>query len=150
AARQVVPAGVTTSGGHAGDAPVHTSSGSQRSPEPVRQVVPAPTSVSPGQAAPAPVQFSATSHVPAAGRQTVLEDWKSSAGQVVLLPSHCSATSQTPADARQVAPALPAGCWQASFTPSHSSSEQGFPSLVQLVPFGCFASAGQFTPTPSQ
>jgi hypothetical protein len=49
----------------------------------------------------------------------VLEDWKPSGGQVVLAPVQVSATSQTPAEARHVVPALPAGCWQALFTPSH-------------------------------
>jgi hypothetical protein len=49
----------------------------------------------------------------------VLEGWKASAGQTVLEPVQVSATSQKSAAARQVAPPFPAGCWQASFVPSH-------------------------------
>jgi hypothetical protein len=80
----------------------------------------------------------------------VLEETKTSGGQTVLAPSHVSATSQMPAEMRQVAPALPAGCWQASFVPSHSSRLHGLPSEVQAVPAGSLASAGQFGPVPGQ
>src|SRR5690349_9208013 len=80
---------------------------------------------------------------------TVLAGAKSSAGHVVLAPSQVSATSHTSLAARQVAPALPAGCWQALLTPLHRSSEQGFPSLVHGVPFDCLASA-QAGPLPEQ
>jgi hypothetical protein len=72
------------------------------------------------------------------------------AGQTVLVPVHVSATSQTPAEARHVTPAFPAGCWQSSFVPSHSSVLHGLPSSVQLVPAGLFASAGQVGPLPGQ
>src|SRR4029079_16607282 len=70
------------------------------------------------------------------------EDAKPSAGQMVLAPVHVSATSQTPADARHSAAALPAGCWQVTFVPSHWSSEHGLPSDVHAVPLGLLASAG--------
>src|SRR5262249_955659 len=103
-----------------------------------------------GHAALDPVQCSAGSHTPADDRHSVLDGAKSSAGHVVLEPVQCSATSQTSAAARHVAPAVPAGCWQAPLDPSHSSSEHGFPSAVQVVPPGCFASAGQLAPDPVQ
>jgi hypothetical protein len=73
-----------------------------------------------------------------------------SAGHVVLLPVQTSATSQVPFLARQTAPAFPAGCWQAACVPSHWSSVQGFPSLVQPVPLGDFASFGQAAEKPLQ
>src|SRR5207253_193754 len=73
-----------------------------------------------------------------------------SAGQTVLVPVQVSATSQSPAAARQTAPAFPAGCWQASLLPSHSSRLHGLPSLVHAVPEGRFASAGQLGPLPGQ
>jgi hypothetical protein len=75
---------------------------------------------------------------------------KASAGQLVLVPVHVSATSHTPATARQIAPALPAGCWQSSFVPSHSSVLHGLPSSMQLVPAGLFASVGQVAALPGQ
>ena len=68
----------------------------------------------------------------------------------MLVPVQVSATSHGPAAARQTAPALPAGCWQASFVPSHSSRLHGLPSSVHAVPAGCFASAGQLGPFPGQ
>src|SRR2546426_816965 len=67
----------------------------------------------------APGQVSSTSHSFVAVRHTVLADRKPLAGQAVLVPVHVSATSHGPATARHVAPAFPAGCWQASFVPSH-------------------------------
>jgi hypothetical protein len=63
---------------------------------------------------------------------------------------HVSSTSHTPADPRQIAPALPAGCWQAALTPLHSSRLQGFPSEVHPVPAGSFASGGHVGPVPGQ
>ena len=72
-----------------------------------------------GQVALDPVQLSARSHAPADGRHTVLLGWNESAGQDVLEPVQVSATSQTPADGRQTVPALPAGCWQALSVPLH-------------------------------
>src|SRR5207247_2422196 len=56
----------------------------------------------------------------------------------------------TPAAARQTAPASPAGCWQASCVPSHSSRLQGLPSSVHAVPAGSFASPGQVALEPVQ
>jgi len=69
---------------------------------------------------------------------------------VLLVPVHVSSASHTPTAARQTAPALPAGCWQASLLPSHSSAVHGLPSLVHAVPAGLFASEGQFGPVPVQ
>jgi hypothetical protein len=83
------------------------------------QAVPFDFLASPGQAAPAPVQVSVRSHSPPFPRQTTDEGSKASGGHTVLEPVQLSVTSHTPAEARQVAPPLPGGCWQASFTPSH-------------------------------
>src|SRR5207245_1985059 len=87
-----------------------------------------------------PVQFSAGSHSPAEARQTVLEGLKASAGQTVLEPVQLSSTSHTPAAARHTVPAFPAGCWQASFVPSHWSSVHGLLSAVHAVPAGLLTS----------
>src|SRR5438128_1087566 len=155
AGRQMTPIGRNTSGGHVELAPVHTSSGSHASLEPARYTVPAlpaacwqaslvplhvsvvqalPSSVqavplaclaSAGHVALLPVQKSSRSHSSTDGRQTVVEDSNASAAHVELVPVHVSATSQTPAEARHVAPALPAGCWQASAVPLHWSAVQG-------------------------
>src|SRR5207247_853116 len=73
-----------------------------------------------------------------------------STGQAVLVPVQFSAGSHSPADARQRAPLLPAGCWQASLEPSHSSALQGLPSSVQAVPAGLLASAGHVGADPVQ
>src|SRR5437867_4387509 len=72
-----------------------------------------------GQVALVPVQVSAASHSLVAARHTVLADRKPLAGQVVLVPVQVSATWHGPATARHVAPAFPAGCWQALLVPSH-------------------------------
>ena len=103
-----------------------------------------------GQLGPFPEQFSARSHSPAEARQTVLDDLKTSAGQTVLDPVQVSSTSQGPAAARHTAPAFPAGCWQASLLPSHSSRLHGLPSSVHAVPARLFASAGQVALVPVQ
>src|SRR5439155_22135425 len=103
-----------------------------------------------GPQAPTPVRLSTWQRGPAEARQTVSDGSKASAGHVVLVPVQVSATSHGPAVARQTAPALPAGCWQASFVPSHSSRLHGLPSSVHAVPAGCFASAGQLGPFPGQ
>src|SRR5439155_38526 len=112
--------------------------------------VPAELLASAGQFGPLPGQFSAGSHSPAESRQTVLDDLKASAGQTVLDPVQVSSTSQAPAAARHTAPALPAGCWQVTFVPSHWSAVQGLPSEVQAVPLDALASAGQLGPLPEQ
>src|SRR5207302_394888 len=112
--------------------------------------VPAGVLASAGQSGPLPGQFSAGSHSPADARQTVLAGSKASFGHVVLVPVQISSTSQAPADPRQTVPALPAGCWQGSFVPSHSSVLHGFPSSVHAVPAGSFASAGQVALDPVQ
>ena len=112
--------------------------------------VPAGLLASAGQLADDPVQFSAGSHSPAEGRQTVLAGSKASAGHTVLAPLQVSSMSQGPAATRQTAPALPAGCWQVSLEPSHSSVLHGFPSSVHAVPAGVLASAGQAADEPVQ
>jgi len=58
-----------------------------------------------GHAALEPVQFSATSQLPAAARQTTLADWNPSAGQLEFVPSQVSTTSHAPAAGRHVVPA---------------------------------------------
>ena len=52
----------------------------------VAQRVQVATEPSGGQSALLPVQYSAGSHGPADGRQTVDDDWKPSGGQPALLP----------------------------------------------------------------
>src|SRR5437867_2216511 len=69
-----------------------------------------------------------------------------SAGHAALAAVQASATPQSPAAARQIAPAFPAGCWQATLVPSHWSSVQGLPSEVHAVPLVFFASAGHALP----
>jgi len=69
---------------------------------------------------------------------------------VALDPEQVSAGSHSPVEARHVAPALPAGCWQALLVPSHWSSVQGFVSAVQAVPEAFLASEGQLGPVPVQ
>src|SRR5439155_19225215 len=76
--------------------------------------------------------------------------WKASAGQAVLVPVHVSARSHSPDAERHTAPAFPAGCWQASLEPSHSSVLHGFPSSLHAVPAGSFASAGHAVLVPVQ
>ena len=112
--------------------------------------VPLGTFASAEQFAPVPGQKSSTSHSPALARQRVVAGSKASFGQTVLVPVQLSATSQTPADARHSVPALPAGCWQVSLLPSHSSRLHGFPSDEQVVPAASFASVGQSAPEPVQ
>src|SRR5439155_510134 len=138
--RQANTFGSTTSGGQVLLTPVHTSSGSHASPEPVRQTVPAlpagcwqaslvplqvsvvqtlPSSVqavpdgcfaSTGQVALVPVQKSSASHSPTATRHSTLEDLNASFGHVELDPVHVSARSQVPPVALHAVPALPGGC----------------------------------------
>src|SRR5207244_830853 len=71
-------------------------------------------------------------------------------GHVLVRPVQSSARSHAPAVARQVAPALPAGCWQASLVPLHVSLVHGLPSSVHAVPLGCLASAEQLALLPGQ
>src|SRR5207245_5085040 len=73
-----------------------------------------------------------------------------SRAQAVLEPVQVSSVSHTPAAARHTAPAFPAGCWQASLLPSHSSRLHGLPSSVQAVPAEVLASAGQPALVPVQ
>src|SRR5207244_794004 len=110
--------------------------------------VPAGSFASAGQVALVPVQCSAGSHSPAEARQTVLDDWNASAGQTVLEPVQLSSTSQKPAAGRHTTPEFPAGCWQASLLPSHSSRLHGLPSAEHAVRPDPFASAGQLALVP--
>src|SRR5207247_2469565 len=137
------------SAGQAALDPVQFSATSQ-GPAEARQTVLEDWKPSAGQAALDPVQCSAGSHSPAEARQTVVEGSKAIGGEAVSVPVQVSSTSQTPAAARQTAPALPAGCWQASCVPSHSSRLQGLPSSVHAVPAGSFASPGQVALDPVQ
>src|SRR5437867_3655314 len=138
------------SGGHAAPEPVQFSATSQ-APDTGRHSTVAGWNASAGHTVLVPVQFSSTSQEPAAGRQnataSAAECWEGSqrpsrsstlqgltslvhfmpagampsAGQLVLVPVHVSVWSHSPAVGRQTAPAFPAGCWQASLDPSHSS-----------------------------
>src|SRR5438552_18656290 len=131
AGRQMTPVGRNTSDGHVELTPVHTSSGSHASPEPVRQTVPAlpaagrqalfvpsqrsvvqtlPSSLhavpdgllaSAGQLGPVPGHISAGSHSPVEARQTTKLGSNMSVGHVVLVPVQVSATSQIPVAARR-------------------------------------------------
>src|SRR5207249_353389 len=112
--------------------------------------VPAALLASAGQLGPFPGQFSAGSHSPAEARQTVLEGLKASAGQTVLEPVQLSSTSHTPAAARHTAPAFPAGCWQSSLLPSHSSRLHGLLSAGPAPPRRSSDPAGQLGPFPGQ
>jgi hypothetical protein len=94
-----------------------------------------------------PGQVSAPCELDAAA-QIVPAAANPSAGQVALVPEQVSAASQAPTAARQTAPALPTGCWQLTLEPSHWSFVQAFPSSVQAVPLGFFASAGQLVEVP--
>lgn len=105
--------------------------------------IPEPSFESAGQAALEPVHFSTASHSAAAARQVVPLATSESAGQLVDAPVQVSATSQAPAEARHWVPALPAGCVQNTPAPSHSSTVQTLPSLVQAVPKPARESAGQ-------
>src|SRR5262245_24868985 len=89
-----------------------------------------------GQALFTPSQFSATSHCPASGRQTVVAGSTASGGQFGFTPSHSSATSHTPPAARHTRLLFPAGWWHAASCPLHSSSVHGSPSSGHAVWFG--------------
>src|SRR5206468_1493925 len=95
-------------------------------------------------------QFSAWSHSPAAPRHSTLAPAKPSTGQLVEVPVHVSATSHGPAVGRQVAPAFPAGCWQASLDPSHPPSVHGLVSAVHAVPAPFLSSPAQCGPVLGQ
>src|SRR5207247_5445577 len=106
-----------------------------------RQVTPAlPTGC--WQTTLVPSHLSSVQGLPSSGH-AVPDELTASAGQVALEPVHVSAGSHASVEARQVVPALPAGCWQATFAPSHLSRVQTLPSSVQAVPFVLTALAGQ-------
>jgi hypothetical protein len=145
---QAVPGADRVSAGHVALAPLQVSWGSH-SPVEARHTVPAlpagcwqavalpsqmsrvqtlPSSVqgvfaadraSAGHVTPEPLHASCGSHSPADARHTVPAGRRPSAGQTVLAPVQTSCASHAPAAARQTVPPLPAGCWQATFVPSH-------------------------------
>lgn len=117
---------------------------------PSLHVLPFAAKPSDGQDAELPVQFSATSHWPAAVRQTVDDGLNAFAGQVVDEPVQVAARSHTPAAPRHCAPAFPAACWHAIAVPLHVSVVQGLPSSVQAVPLAFFASDGHAADEPVQ
>src|SRR5207244_381239 len=100
------------------------------------QAVPLAFFASAGQLGPLPGQLSATSHSPAAARQTTLAAWKPSAGQLLPTPSQVSATSHVPAEARQTVPAgLLASAGHAVLVPVHVSATSQAPAEArQAVP----------------
>jgi hypothetical protein len=179
AERHTVAAEANPSTGQLTPLPVHRSSASQ-GPAATRQVVVDDAKASVGQLVDVPVQLSAASHTPAAARHTAaalpagclqsvavplhwsrLHGFPSlvhtvplaltvSAGQVVEVPVHDSVRSHSSAATLHVVPAKPAGCWQALLEPSHWSTEQGFPSLVQPAPAARFESPGQLAELPVQ
>ena len=144
---QDVPFATFPSAGQVAEFPVQLSAKSH-CPVDARHTVVAGRKPSAGQLADVPLHASATSQDPAAARQTVPLVIKVFAGQVVEVPVQVSATSQAPFAARQTAPALPAGCWQVTFVPSHWSFVHTFPSSVHAVPLAFFASAGQLAEVP--
>jgi hypothetical protein len=96
------------------------------------------------------VQFSATSHTPAEGRQTVLLAANPSAGHVAELPVQVSATSQTPADARHTVPAASfTSAGQLTDEPSQVSATSQVPAAARhTVPAATLESAGQGAVVP--
>jgi hypothetical protein len=99
-----------------------------------------------------PSQFSGTSHTSVAARQTVPALAAGPLGHIEDVPLQKVSWSQSPPlDVWQRVPAFPAGCWQATLAPSHSSFVHGFPSSVHAVPDGFLASGrGQVGDRPSQ
>jgi hypothetical protein len=81
--------------------------------------------------------------------QTVPFGWKTSGGQLAEVPVHSSSASQGERAARHNVPALPGGCWHATFVPSHWSVVQTLPSSVQTVP-AAFLASGQVGELPVQ
>src|SRR5437763_15070678 len=100
AGRQMTPIGRNTSDGHVELTPVHTSSGSHASPEPVRQTVPALPAAC-WQALFVPSQRSVVQTLPTSVH-AVPHGVFASAGHLGLFPVHLSARSHSPADAQQV------------------------------------------------
>jgi len=95
-----------------------------------------------GQLGPEPVQFSATSHTPAALRQTLELGRKPSPGQLALFPGHVSAASHTPADDRQVVPVWKPSAGQMSLAPVQFSAVSQIPAVGRhTVVAGSFPSA---------
>jgi hypothetical protein len=97
-----------------------------------------------------PVQVSATSQIPAAGRQLVPDRLNTSTGQAADMPVQVSAMSQTPAEARQLVPdGLNTSAGQAADMPVQVSAMSQTPAEArQLVPEDLSTSAGQAVATP--
>jgi hypothetical protein len=150
---------VNVSPGHAPDAPVQFSAGSQ-TPADSRHTVVDAVNVLPGHAADVPVQFSAGSHTPVEARQDTVDAVNVSPGHAPDAPVQFSGGSHTPADARQVtvdavsvspghAPLDPVHCSGGSQTPEderHTTAPEFIVSVghVPLVPVQ--RSAGSQTP----
>src|SRR5438552_1131276 len=130
--------------------PLHTSV-VQGLPSSV-QVVAADFLASVGQAVLTPSQLSATSHSPAAARQTVPAVLMTSGGQVALDPVQFSAASHTSTAARQtVLDDLKPSAGQAALDPvQFSATSQGPADVRQTVPLGWKPSGGQVALDPVQ
>ena len=168
AARQTVPA-LPAGWVQATPLPLHTSL--VHGFASLEQEVPFGLKPSAGHVGLDPSQVPATSHTPAAFRQTVPTfpagwvqaplplhtsvvhtfpssvqpvpfDWNPSAGHEALDPVHVSAASHSPAAFRHTDPAWPAG-WVQVPLPLHTSVVHALPSSVQAVPFDWNPSAGQ-------
>src|SRR5439155_1176589 len=78
------------------------------------------------------------------------DGWMASGGQLLLVPVQVSGRSHSPAAARHTVPAFPAGCVHAVPLPSQTSTVQGLPSSVHVVPLALTPSAGQLALEPVQ
>src|SRR5439155_166671 len=78
------------------------------------------------------------------------DGWMASGGQLLLVPVQVSGRSHSPAAARHTVPAFPAGCVHAVPLPSQTSTVQGLPSSVHVVPLALTPSAGQLVLEPVQ
>jgi hypothetical protein len=130
---QAVPFVFFASVGHVADEPVHISTRSH-SPDAVRHVVP-PLPAGCWHATFVPSHRSSVQTFPSSVHPVPFVFF-ASVGHVADDPVHVSARSHSPAAARQLAPALPAGCWQMLLVPLQVSVVQGFPSSVHTVPAG--------------
>src|SRR5439155_1525752 len=78
------------------------------------------------------------------------DGWMASGGQLLLVPVQVSGRSHSPAAARHTVPAFPAGCVHAVPLPSQTSTVQGLPPSVHVVPLALTPSAGQLALEPVQ
>jgi hypothetical protein len=114
--------------------------------------VPEGTKTLVGHEAAMPVQVSATSHTPAAIRQTVPIAAKPSVGQLAAMPVHVSATSHVPAAMRQTVPiAAKPSVGQLAAMPVQVSATSHAPAAMrQTVPMGLSSSLGHVADIPVQ